>query len=54
MKHFYGHIARGEDKVSALANAKRDMMDRYKDISPYYWAPFVLVGEGAEKVFDDR
>jgi CHAT domain-containing protein len=54
MKAFYGHIARGEDKVSALANAKRDMMDRYKDISPYYWAPFVLVGEGAEAVSDDR
>jgi CHAT domain-containing protein len=54
MKAFYGHIARGEDKVSALANAKRDMMDRYKDISPYYWAPFVLVGEGADAVYDDR
>lgn len=50
MKAFYGHLAHGEDKTLALAQAKRDMMDRYKGISPYYWASFVLVGEGAESV----
>jgi CHAT domain-containing protein len=44
----YEHIVHGEDKASALANAKREMMDRYKGLSPYYWAPFVLVGEGAK------
>jgi CHAT domain-containing protein len=50
MTAFYEHIVQGEDKASALANAKREMMDRYRGLSPYYWAPFVLVGEGAETV----
>lgn len=50
MTAFYEHIVKGEDKASALANAKREMMDRYKGLSPYYWAPFVVVGEGSETV----
>lgn len=54
MKAFYTHLAQHEDKALALAHAKRDMLDRYIDLPPFYWASFVLVGEGAEAVSDDR
>ena len=47
MKAFYAHLAQHEEKAVALTHAKRDMLERYGDASPYYWAPFVLVGEGA-------
>jgi len=49
MKSFYTHLAEHEDKALALAHAKRDMLDRYgDDFYPYYWGPFVMVGEGAD------
>jgi CHAT domain-containing protein len=50
MKAFYTHLAEHEDKALALAHAKRDMLERYGDTSPYYWAAFVMVGEGAQPV----
>jgi CHAT domain-containing protein len=50
MKAFYTHLAQHEDKALALAHAKRDMLEHYGDPSPFYWAPFVLVGEGAQPV----
>lgn len=50
MKAFYQHLANREDKALALTNAKRDILNRYGDTSPYYWAGFVMVGQGAEQV----
>jgi CHAT domain-containing protein/Tfp pilus assembly protein PilF len=50
MKAFYTHLAEHEDKVLALAHAKRDILEQYGDASPYYWAGFVLAGEGASPV----
>jgi CHAT domain-containing protein len=50
MKAFYTHLAQHEDKALALTHAKRDMLEHYGDPSPYYWAPFVLVGEGTQPV----
>jgi CHAT domain-containing protein len=50
MTAFYQHLAEGEDKALALTHAKRDMLDRYGEPSPYYWAGFVMVGEAAESV----
>jgi CHAT domain-containing protein len=50
MKSFYAHIAQGEDKASALADAKRDILRRYGDISPHYWAGFVMAGDGTGRV----
>jgi CHAT domain-containing protein len=47
MEYFYAHLARGEDKATALARAKRDFMANNKGKTPFYWAGFVLVGEGA-------
>jgi CHAT domain-containing protein len=50
MKAFYQHLTDGEDKALALTHAKRDILERYGDASPYYWAGFVIVGEAAESV----
>lgn len=50
MKAFYTHLAQREDEASALTHAKRDILEQYGDASPYYWAPFVMVGEGAQPV----
>jgi CHAT domain-containing protein/tetratricopeptide (TPR) repeat protein len=50
MKDFYTHLARHEDKAVALANAKRDLLRRYGNVSPYYWAGFVMLGEGSGRV----
>jgi CHAT domain-containing protein len=51
MTAFYEHLAQHEDKALALAHAKQDILERYgDDVAPYYWAGFVIVGEGAEGV----
>jgi CHAT domain-containing protein len=46
MEQFYRHLAEGEDTSSALRNAKLDLLAKYGDqVSPFYWAAFVAVGE---------
>jgi len=37
----------GKDKADALADAQRAMLASPQFGHPYYWAPFVLVGDGA-------
>jgi tetratricopeptide (TPR) repeat protein len=44
MEAFYGGVLAGEGKARALQRAQLRMLEgRYKH--PFYWAPFVLVGE---------
>ncbi len=50
MKEFYKHLARHEDKATALARAKLDLLQRFGETSPYYWAGFTLLGEGSVAV----
>jgi CHAT domain-containing protein/Tfp pilus assembly protein PilF len=48
MKNFYGGLtqaATSEDKASALAQAQRAFLSSDNYNHPYFWAPFVLVGE---------
>jgi hypothetical protein len=46
MEQFYRHLAQGEDTSSALRNAKLDLLAKYGDqVSPFYWAAFIAVGE---------
>jgi len=46
MQRFYRHLADGEDTSSALRDAKIDLLKEYGDqVSPYYWAAFIPVGE---------
>lgn len=51
IKQFYGHLAKKQDKGSALRQAKMDLLKRYGDEAvPYYWAGFTLQGEGAAAI----
>jgi CHAT domain-containing protein len=51
MKRFYTHLARGEDKATALRDAKIDLLNQYgNQVSPYYWGAFVLIGDGGSPI----
>lgn len=51
MKRFYTHLAQGEDKATALRDAKIDLLTKYGDqVSPYYWGAFVLIGDGGSPI----
>jgi len=55
MKHLYRHLADGEDKGSALRQAKIDLLKEFGDEAvPFYWAGFKLVGEGSTTIFGDQ
>ena len=43
MEHFYGALAQGQTKAAALHHAQRSVMQQSPH--PYFWAPFVLVGD---------
>jgi CHAT domain-containing protein len=45
MEEFYQRLAQGEPTSSALHNAKLDLLTRFGDRSPYYWAAFITIGE---------
>jgi len=45
MVKFYQQLDRATDKAEALRQAKLELMRNPRYASPYYWAPFVLVGE---------
>jgi CHAT domain-containing protein/Tfp pilus assembly protein PilF len=48
MRQFYGDLAEaagGEDKTGALTRAQRALLSSREYNHPYFWAPFVLVGE---------
>jgi CHAT domain-containing protein len=43
---FYTHIAEAR-QFSALRQAKLDLLMKYgREVPPYYWGSFVLVGDG--------
>jgi len=47
MKQFYKYLNEGLDKRMALQKAKIDLIrSKDKKRDPFYWAPFVLIGEG--------
>jgi len=51
MERFYTHIAEGQDKASALRQAKLDLLAKYgREVPPYYWGAFVLVGDGGSRI----
>jgi len=51
MERFYTHIAEGQDKAAALRQAKLELLLKYgKQVPPYYWGAFVLVGDGGSPI----
>jgi len=50
MRAFYSHPAQGEDKSSALRQAKLDYLRTSANSSPALWAPFTLVGDGSAPI----
>jgi CHAT domain-containing protein len=48
MDAFYRRtLSHREDRASALTAAKRELLANAATRSPFYWAPFVLVGDPA-------
>jgi CHAT domain-containing protein len=48
MSRFYGYLAKGTDRSAALQRAKIDSMREFgRNAAPFYWAGFVIVGEGS-------
>jgi CHAT domain-containing protein len=45
MVEFYRNIKKGLDKATALQEAQKAIMEKEEYSHPYYWAPFVLVGD---------
>jgi CHAT domain-containing protein len=51
MDQFYSHLVEGMDQASALRQAKLDLLAKYgNEVSPYYWAAFVLTGDGGSPI----
>ena len=51
MQRFYTHLAQGDDKATALREAKIDLLTKYgNQVSPYYWGAFVLIGDGGSPI----
>ena len=54
MREFYGRLAAGVDKGSALQQAKMEMIRKYgEDASPRLWAGFIMVGESRRRLPSD-
>ena len=45
MVHFYQNLAAGQEKAEALRNAQLSFLQSPEYAHPYYWAPFILVGQ---------
>ena len=45
MLEFYKLLKNGIDKATALQEAQKKIMDKKEYSHPYYWAPFVLIGD---------
>jgi CHAT domain-containing protein len=51
MQNFYGYLANGLDKASALRQAKLEVLGKQgEQAPPYYWGAFVLIGDGGSTV----
>ncbi|MBW1298441.1 CHAT domain-containing protein [Aquimarina litoralis] len=55
MKDFYEDLDASSSKVKALSNAKRKYIKEHSlsEVSPYYWASFVLIGD-TNQVFENN
>lgn len=53
MRRLYQHLVNGDDKGTALRQAKLDLLMQFGDQAlPIYWAGFTLVGDGSTPIFN--
>lgn len=45
MLEFYKLLKKGRDKATALQEAQKEVMEKDEYAHPYFWAPFILVGD---------
>ena len=45
MVEFYKFLKKGRDKATALQQAQKKIMVKEEYSNPYYWAPFILIGD---------
>jgi CHAT domain-containing protein len=45
MVEFYSRLATGQSKAAALRAAQAKLINNSRFNHPYYWAPFVLMGD---------
>jgi len=45
MEKFYSYLKEGKNKIEALQKAQLYVMNKPEYSHPYYWAPFILVGD---------
>ncbi|MEN8006215.1 MAG: CHAT domain-containing tetratricopeptide repeat protein [Candidatus Krumholzibacteriota bacterium] len=50
MKEFYAELSAGHDVATALARAQEAIREKPATAHPFYWAGFVVVGDGAVAV----
>jgi hypothetical protein len=50
MASFYRYLGRGESKAESLRLARQELSSNPKYRHPYYWAAYILIGEGADTV----
>ncbi|HXN23446.1 MAG TPA: CHAT domain-containing protein [Candidatus Dormibacteraeota bacterium] len=51
MERLYTRLKEGQDKAAALRQAKLDLLAKYgRQVPPYYWGAFVLVGDGGSPI----
>jgi len=48
MVRFYQHLSRSGDKAEALRLSKLEMIREGRFDRPYFWAPFILIGQSGE------
>ncbi|HEK85253.1 MAG TPA: CHAT domain-containing protein [Candidatus Aminicenantes bacterium] len=51
MERFYFHLKSGKTTAEALRKVKLEMIDSGVVSHPYYWATFILSGDGSSRVF---
>ena len=51
MRHFYHHLAEGQDEGRALQQAKLELIEQFRDqAAPLFWAGFTLAGEASRPI----
>ncbi|MGD2249457.1 MAG: CHAT domain-containing tetratricopeptide repeat protein, partial [Candidatus Methanofastidiosia archaeon] len=45
MAEFYSWLKKGEDKATALQKAQKTLIQRKKYSHPFFWSPFILIGD---------